>query len=334
MREALLAACDFDWSTIDVSVFGSLFQLVKSKEARRSDGEHYTSKANIMKTIGPLFLDELRAEADKLVSSPSTSVAALERFRDSLSELVFADMACGSGNFLLLAYRELRRIETDIIVAIRQRRGETGMSLNIEWEQKLSIGQFYGIELNWWPAKIAETAMFLVDHQANKELANAVGRPPERLPIKITAHIVHGNALQLDWADILSASAAKTYIFGNPPFWGMRRELLNKLKNSETCGALRTFHAWTTSPAGMQSAWISLSPERVVLRLSPPIQLLKVIKFHGYLGLSSKQGGVFVSLTARLRGTLKHPVKLLFTASLLASIRRVNHVHVCGIIPM
>lgn len=220
MRKALLAACDFDWSTIDVSVFGSLFQLVKSKEARRSDGEHYTSKANILKTIGPLFLDELRAEADKLVSSPSTSVAALERFRDSLAELAFCDPACGSGNFLLLAYRELRRIETDIIVAIRQRRGETDMSLNIEWEQKLSIGQFYGFELNWWPAKIAETAMFLVDHQANKELANAVGRPPERLPIKITAHIVHGNALQLDWADILPASAAKTYLFGNPPFLG------------------------------------------------------------------------------------------------------------------
>ncbi|WP_408936226.1 DNA methyltransferase [Corynebacterium tuberculostearicum] len=220
MREALLAACVFDWSTIDVSVFGSLFQLVKSKEARRSDGEHYTPKKNIMKTIGPLFLDELRAEADKLVSSPSTSVAALERFRDSLSELVFCDPACGSGNFLLLVYRELRRIETDVIVAIRQRRGETGMSLNIEWEQKLSIGQFYGFELNWWPAKIAETAMFLVDHQANKELANAVGRPPERLPIKITAHIVHGNALQLDWADMLPDSATKTYIFGNPPFIG------------------------------------------------------------------------------------------------------------------
>lgn len=220
MRKALLAACDFDWSNIDVSVFGSLFQLVKSKEARRSDGEHYTPKKNIMKTIGPLFLDELRAEADKLVSSPSTSVAALERFRDSLSELVFCDPACGSGNFLLLVYRELRRIETDVIVAIRQRRGETGMSLNIEWEQKLSISQFYGFELNWWPAKIAETAMFLVDHQANKELANAVGRPPERLPIKITAHIVHGNALHLDWTDILPASASKTYIFGNPPFIG------------------------------------------------------------------------------------------------------------------
>ncbi|EFM44583.1 hypothetical protein HMPREF0277_0380 [Corynebacterium accolens ATCC 49726] len=220
MREALLAACDFDWSTIDVSVFGSLFQLVKSKEARRGDGEHYTSKANIMKTIGPLFLDELRAEADKLVSTPSTSVAALERFRDSLSELIFCDPACGSGNFLLLAYRELRRIETDVIVAIRQRRGETGMSLNIEWEQKLSIGQFYGFELNWWPAKIAETAMFLVDHQANKELANAVGRPPERLPIKITAHIVHGNALAVDWRNALPETVGQTYIFGNPPFIG------------------------------------------------------------------------------------------------------------------
>ncbi len=220
MRQALLDACDFDWSKIDVSVFGSLFQLVKSKEARRGDGEHYTSKTNIMKTIGPLFLDELRAQADKLVSSPATPVAKLEAFRDSLAELVFCDPACGAGNFLIMAYRELRKIETDIIVAIRQRRGETGMSLNIEWEQKLSIGQFYGFELNWWPAKIAETAMFLVDHQANKELANAVGRPPQRLPISITAHIHHGNALALDWAEALPVTTGSTYIFGNPPFIG------------------------------------------------------------------------------------------------------------------
>ncbi len=220
MREALLNACDFDWSKIDVSVFGSLFQLVKSKEARRGDGEHYTSKTNILKTIGPLFLDELRVQADKLVSSPATPVAKLEAFRDALAELVFCDPACGAGNFLIVAYRELRKIETDIIVAIRQRRGETGMSLNIEWEQKLSIGQFYGFELNWWPAKIAETAMFLVDHQANKELANAVGRPPQRLPITITAHIVHGNALALDWAEVLPAATGETFIFGNPPFIG------------------------------------------------------------------------------------------------------------------
>lgn len=224
MRQALIHASDFDWSKIDVSVFGSLFQLVKSKEARRGDGEHYTSKTNILKTIGPLFLDELRDQADKLVSSPATPIYKLEEFRDSLAELVFCDPACGAGNFLIMAYRELRKIETDLIVAIRQRRGETGMSLNIEWEQKLSIGQFYGFELNWWPAKIAETAMFLVDHQANKELANAVGRPPQRLPISITAHIHHGNALALDWSEVLPTSIGETFIFGNPPFRGDARE--------------------------------------------------------------------------------------------------------------
>lgn len=220
MSEALLNACDFDWSKIDVSVFGSLFQLVKSKEARRGDGEHYTSKTNILKTIGPLFLDELRDQADKLVSSPATPVRKLEEFRDSLATHIFCDPACGAGNFLITAYKELRRIETDLIVAIRQRRGETGMSLNIEWEQKLSIGQFYGFELNWWPAKIAETAMFLVDHQANKELANAVGRPPQRLPIKITAHITHVNALGVDWTEIVPQASGTTYLFGNPPFIG------------------------------------------------------------------------------------------------------------------
>lgn len=254
MRQALLDACDFDWSKIDVSVFGSLFQLVKSKEARRGDGEHYTSKTNILKTIGPLFLDELREQADKLVSSPATPVSKLEAFRDSLAELAFCDPACGAGNFLLTAYKELRKIETDIIVAIRQRRGETGMSLNIEWEQKLSIGQFYGFELNWWPAKIAETAMFLVDHQANKELANAVGRPPQRLPISITAHIVHHNALSLNWAEALPETARETFIFGNPPFAG------HKERSKEQGELLRS--AWKTSKVGhldFVTAWFALA---------------------------------------------------------------------------
>ncbi|MCS4535917.1 DNA methyltransferase [Corynebacterium sp. HS2168-gen11] len=220
MRDALLAACAFDWSKISVATFGSLFQLVKSKQARRGDGEHYTSEKNILKTLNPLFLNELREQANKLVASPSTPVRKLEEFRDSLAEMVFCDPACGAGNFLIVAYRELRKIETDLIVAIRQRRGETGMALDISWEQKLSIGQFYGFEINWWPAKIAETAMFLVDHQSNKELANAVGRPPERLPITITAHIHHGNALALDWAQILPKLQGMTYVFGNPPFIG------------------------------------------------------------------------------------------------------------------
>ena len=194
---------------------------MKSKEARRHSGEHYTSEKNILKTIEPLFLDELRAEARRLINSKSTSVKKLREFRDSLANNIYCDPACGSGNFLIVAYRELRKIETEMIVAIREREGSAGsMTFDISWEQKLSIDQFYGFEINWWPAKIAETAMFLVDHQANRELADAIGLAPERLPINITAHIHHGNALQLDWAEILPETSGQTYIFGNPPFIG------------------------------------------------------------------------------------------------------------------
>lgn len=220
MREALLAACRFHWTRISPAIFGSMFQLVKSKEARRGDGEHYTSEKNILKVLEPLFLTELRNEAYRLIHAKSTSVAALRRFRDSLAEMIFCDPACGAGNFLLVAYRELRKIETDIIVAIREREGQTTASMDVTWEQKLSIGQFYGFEINWWPAKIAETAMFLVDHDANRKLALAVGDAPQRLPIEITAHIRHGNALRMAWGTEIPRTSGKTYIFGNPPFIG------------------------------------------------------------------------------------------------------------------
>jgi hypothetical protein len=224
MRDALLNACRFHWSHISPAVFGSMFQLVKSKEARRNDGEHYTSEKNILKTIEPLFLDEVRSEANRLISAKSTPVKKLREFRDSLADMVFVDPACGAGNFLVVAYRELRKVETAVIVEIRRREGQSGMALDISWEQKLSIGQFYGFELNWWPAKIAETAMFLVDHQANRELAEAIGAAPERLPIAITAHIIHGDALQLDWAAVLPEVPGHTFVFGNPPFRGDGRD--------------------------------------------------------------------------------------------------------------
>lgn len=220
MREALLRACRFDWSNISPAIFGSLFQLVKSKEARRAAGEHYTSETNILKTIGPLFLDELRAEADRLIRNKSTRVSELAAFRDALADNVYCDPACGSGNFLIVAYRELRRIETDIIVEIRKRSGDTQFVVDVALEQKLSIGQFYGIELGWWPARIAEIAMFLVDHQANQELVDRVGQAPVRLPIKVAAHILHANALQVDWKRFLPLPKGKTYVFGNPPFIG------------------------------------------------------------------------------------------------------------------
>jgi len=225
-REALLAACRFQWSRISVSVFGAMFQLVKSKEARRAAGEHYTSEANILKTIGPLFLDDYRARADRLIRNKSTTTREFDGFLEEMAANIYVDPACGGGNFLNVAYARLREIETDVLAEKRRRskdysatQGMT-MSLDATLDQKLTIDRFYGIEINWWPAKIAETAMFLVDHQANLRLAAAIGQAPERLPITITAHITHGNALRLDWEEILPEPAGQTFIFGNPPFLG------------------------------------------------------------------------------------------------------------------
>lgn len=220
MRNALLDACRFHWTRISPAVFGSMFQLVKSKEARRADGEHYTTETNILKVIEPLFLDELRDKARRLINNKSTKASDLRKFRDSLAEMIFLDPACGCGNFLVVAYRELRQIETDIIVALRAKEGQQTASMDVSLDQRLSIGQFHGFELNWWPAKIAETAMFLVDHQANRALAAAVGDAPDRLPITITAHIRHGNALKLGWEYEIPRTTGATYVFGNPPFLG------------------------------------------------------------------------------------------------------------------
>lgn len=219
-REALLDACRFRWDHIDVSVFGAMFQLVKSKEARRAAGEHYTSEKDILKTIGPLFYDEYRAEADRLIANKSTRPKDFDAFLTKLASNVYCDPACGGGNFLNVAYARLREIETDILVEKKKRGGDFNMSLDISLDQKLSIDQFYGFEINWWAAKIAETAMFLVDHQANQYLAKELGDAPDRLPIQIAAHIIHSDALALDWRETIPNPAGETFIFGNPPFIG------------------------------------------------------------------------------------------------------------------
>lgn len=237
MRDALLAACRFHWTRISPAVFGSMFQLVKSKEARRADGEHYTTETNILKVIEPLFLDELRDKARRLINNKSTKPSDLRKFRDSLAEMIFLDPACGCGNFLVVAYRELRAIETGIIVALRAKEGQQTASMDVSLDQRLSIGQFHGFELNWWPAKIAETAMFLVDHQANRALAAAVGDAPDRLPITITAHIRHGNALKLGWEYEIPRTTGATYVFGNPPFRGDGRTKEQLAELQEVWGA-------------------------------------------------------------------------------------------------
>lgn len=219
-HDVLLAACRFQWNRISVSVFGAMFQLVKSKEARRASGEHYTSEANILKTIGPLFLEEYQDRADRLIRNKSTRAKDFDAFINEMASNVYCDPACGGGNFLNLAYAKLRDIETSLLAEKQRRGGEFTQSLDATLDQRLRIDRFYGFEINWWPAKIAETAMFLVDHQANQRLARAIGQAPDRLPIEITAHITHGNALRLDWSHTLPEPEGQTFIFGNPPFLG------------------------------------------------------------------------------------------------------------------
>ena len=217
MRDALLKASAFDWSAISPAVFGSLFQAIKSREARRDGGEHYTTEENILKTLQPLFLDEIRADLKKAWNSAHRLRALHARFAD----MRYLDPACGCGNFLIVAYREMRKIELELLVRLRTLEGiDAHLTLDGTWDLKVSLDQFHGIEINWWPAKIAETAMFLVDHQANRDMALALGQAPDRLPITITAHIHHANALRVDWSAELFPPTDSTFVFGNPPFLG------------------------------------------------------------------------------------------------------------------
>ena len=217
MRDELVRCTEFDWSKISPAVFGSLFQAVKSKEARRTLGEHYTTEHNILRALAPLFLDELWVEYE----SVRDNVQRLERLHDKIANIRVLDPACGCGNFLVIAYRELRRLELAILTRIADLRKDTQMHLDVSNMVRVRLSHFYGIEIEEWPARIAETAMFLVDQQANHELAITFGNAPDRLPIMNAVNITVGNALRIDWESVLPASKC-SYIVGNPPFVGKK----------------------------------------------------------------------------------------------------------------
>ncbi|GAA4512572.1 DNA methyltransferase [Brevibacterium yomogidense] len=184
---------------------------------------------------------EYRKKADRLIAD-TEQTGPLRRLQEEIASNIYVDPACGAGTFLNVAYAQLREIETDLIVERRKREGATTGALDVTMDQMLTIDKFFGFELNWWPAKIAETAMFLVDHQANRELAARTGQAPERLPITLTAKITHGNALRLDWSSELPTPPGKTFIFGNPPFLG------HYTRNSEQAEDLNT--AWGEDVSG------------------------------------------------------------------------------------
>ncbi len=226
MREELVRACAFDWSGISPAVFGSLFQAVKSPEARRELGEHYTSETNILKTLGPLFLDDLRER----FAEHTHDLTKLKSLRKELGELRVMDPACGCGNFLVVAYRELRRLDTEILKRIhelelaRKENNEFQATMFFDEETAKSevavhLNHFFGIEIEEWPARIAQTALHLAHHQANREMERLLGQAPSILPLGESAQITIGNALRIDWTEVCRPSPS-VRIVGNPPFIG------------------------------------------------------------------------------------------------------------------
>lgn len=212
MRDALLGCTLFDWSRISPAIFGSLFQVIMEPQQRRQIGGHYTNERDILKVICSLFLDDLHAEFDRA----KTSMAELRRFHQQIAGLRFLDPACGCGNFLVVAYRELRLLEIEVLKA---RHGVVEQELDITTLSQVDVDAFYGIEIQEWPARIAEVAMWLMDHQMNIRLSEAFGQYFVRLPLKKSPTIVCGNALRLDWKSILAPDQCK-FVLGNPPFGG------------------------------------------------------------------------------------------------------------------
>lgn len=223
MRLRLIEACRFDWSRISPAIFGSLFQSVMDASERRSQGAHYTTEKNILKVAEPLFLDDLRAEFQRLKARKDTHRRAeLVAFQKRLAELRFFDPACGSGNFLIIAYREIRELELDVIRELRAYGVSPAQMLLDATELSLvNVDQFYGIEIGEFPARIAEAALWMMDHLMNNRLSLEFGQTFVRIPLKKSPHILHADALETDWSKLLPPEKC-SFVFGNPPFIGSK----------------------------------------------------------------------------------------------------------------
>jgi type II restriction/modification system DNA methylase subunit YeeA len=243
MRKALLDCTYIDWSKISPAIFGSMFQSVMNPKERRNLGAHYTSETNILKLIKPLFLDDLWAEFESIKGNRNK----LPEFHKRISTLRFRDPACGCGNFLVITYRELRLLELEILRALNKSGQQVMDVSSIIW---LDVDMMCGIEYEEFPARIAEVAMWLIDHQMNMQISNEFGQYFVRLPLKKAAKIVHGNALQTDWETVVPKNEL-SFILGNPPFIGKKEQkpeqkadMEKVFANAKGTGVLDYVTAW------------------------------------------------------------------------------------------
>lgn len=330
-RQQLLATSERDWSKVSPAIFGSMFQSVRDAKTRREMGEHYTSEEDVLKTLGPLFLDELQDDFEnaKKQKNAGKRRTALNNLRRRIANIRFLDPACGCGNFIIIAYRELRKLELDILVRLRDLGvledselsslvvGKAGVSEGKNKrarsiEPLVTIDNFYGLELDPWPASIARTAMFLVERQMDQKMMEEFGHAPVRLPLAHSAHILEGDALtevdpasgehvDRDWSKVLPVTAqdvadgVRVYIAGNPPFVGQGK------KNDSQEQGMRL--AWGDDYAGyldFATAW-----------LAKAARYLKTLQEHSEaLGVEEVPGEfAFVSTNSIVQG---QPVASLF----------------------
>ena len=261
MRESLINASRLDWSQISPAIFGSLFQGVMEPKERRNLGAHYTGEPNILKLIGPLFLDQFKAE----LAGIKGNKRKLEEFQSKLAGLTFLDPACGCGNFLVITYRELRLLELEVLKQLYS--GQQVMGLDHLF--KVNVDQFYGIEYEEFPAQIAQVALWLTDHQMNTLVGEHFGQYFARLPLTKSANILHDNALTVDWEGLVPKTKL-SYILGNPPFVGskyqtaaQRLEMGLVFKGIKGAGTLDYVAAWYIKAAryikgtGIEVAFVS-----------------------------------------------------------------------------
>jgi hypothetical protein len=223
MRDSLLECCYLDWSKISPAIFGSMFQSVMDPKERRNLGAHYTSEKNILKLIKPLFLDELWTEFEKC----KNNTAQLRDFHFRMSKLKFLDPACGCGNFLVITYRELRLLELEVL---RHLHKNNQVAIDLHAVALLDVDMMNGIEIEEFPARIAEVAMWLIDHQMNMLMSMEFGQYYARLPLKNSANIVHADSLECNWENVVPKESL-SYMIGNPPFIGSK--LMNQIQRDQ-----------------------------------------------------------------------------------------------------
>lgn len=223
IRDALIQASQFDWRKVSPAIFGSLFEAIMNVQEQKESGAFYTSEKNILRVIGPLFMDGLWAEFDSIQRRRQHRRGYLQSFHLKLGKLNFFDPACGCGNFLIIAYREVRRLEIEVLKSLLEGREDELEKFGAGSLSRIDVNQFHGIEINQFASEIARAAMWMMDHILNMELSSAFGQYYARIPLRQSPNVVTGDALELDWADVLEPNKC-SFIIGNPPFRGSRKQ--------------------------------------------------------------------------------------------------------------